>query len=106
MRYWFTAAPDEPVVLRYNATQHAANHQLLQRLVAQIHAGKGEADFPKLPDTEANRARFCAYCTYRSRCDRGILPGSLADVVDAEELLLVPDENFEVRLEDVPEIAF
>jgi hypothetical protein len=106
MRYWFTAAPDEPVVLRYNATQHATNHHLLQRLVAQIAAGRNEEDFPKLPDTEANRARVCAYCTYRSRCDRGILPGELSDIADVEEMILEPDESFEVRLDDVPEIAF
>jgi hypothetical protein len=106
MRYWFTVAPDEPVRLRYDAAQHAANHQLLQRLAAQILAGHNEADFPKVPDTEANRMRFCAYCAYRSRCDRGILPGELDDVGDAEEMIHDPDINLEISLDDVPEIAF
>jgi hypothetical protein len=106
MRYWFVAAPDEPVTLRYNAAQHAANHQLIQRLLAQIVAAQGEEDFPKLPDTEANRARYCAYCTYRSRCDRGIMPGDLNAVMDTEEMFYEPDPNLEVRLDDVPEIAF
>jgi hypothetical protein len=106
MRYWFTAAPDEPVILRYDATQHAANRQLLQRLVAQILAGEDEADFPKLPDTDANRQRFCAYCTYRSRCDRGILAGDIHEVADEEAMTFDPTSSVEVRLDDIPEIAF
>jgi hypothetical protein len=107
MRYWFTAAPDEPATLRYDTTQHATNGQLIQRLLATILASQGEADFPKVPDTEANRARLCAYCAYRSRCDRGILAGDLDDmsVID-EEMIHDPDANFEIRLDDVPEIAF
>jgi CRISPR/Cas system-associated exonuclease Cas4 (RecB family) len=106
MRYWFTAAPDDSVTLRYDASQHAENGQLIARLVAQILAGESEADFPKVPDTEANRARLCAYCAYRSRCDRGIEPGDLENVNDAEEMVHDPDLNLEVRLDDVPEIAF
>lgn len=104
MRYWFTAAPDEPVVLRYNTQQHAANHQLFQRLLSQIVAGQSEDDFPKAPDTEAIRSRLCAYCPYRSRCDRGVTPGDLAQVNDLEEIIY--DLALEVNLEDVTEIAF
>jgi CRISPR/Cas system-associated exonuclease Cas4 (RecB family) len=106
MRYWFTAAPDEPINLRYDASQHAATHQLLERLIAQIAAGEGEADFPKVPDTDANRARLCNYCAYRSRCDRGILAGDLDDVNDVEELLHDPVADLEINLDDLPELAF
>jgi hypothetical protein len=106
MRYWFTAAPDEPITLRYDAAQHATNHNLLQRLVAQIVAGESELDFPMLPDTEANRARHCAYCTYRSRCDRGIHAGGLEEVGDVEELILDPVVDLEINLADLPELAF
>ncbi|MCC6458490.1 MAG: PD-(D/E)XK nuclease family protein [Caldilineaceae bacterium] len=106
MRYWFTAAPDEPVRLRYDAAQHAANHQLLQRLVAQIVAGENEADFPKTPDTEANRARLCNYCAYRSRCDRGIHAGNLDDIADVDEVMRDSEIALEINLADVPEISF
>jgi hypothetical protein len=106
MRYWFTAAPDEPVILRYNATQHAENEQMIQRMVTQIVAGLGEEDFPMLPDTETNRARICAYCAYRSRCDRGILAGALDETIDAEDLIRELDPSLEVNLDDVPAIAF
>ena len=106
MRYWFTAAPDEPVTLRYDATQHATNHQLIQHLIEKILAGQGESDFPKLPDTEANRARVCAYCTYRSRCDRGILAGNLEDLNDHDDLVNALDLTLDINLDDVPELAF
>jgi hypothetical protein len=106
MRYWFTAAPDEPIRLQYDTAQHKAVHQLLQRLIAQIVAGEGEADFAKLPDTEANRARFCAYCTYRSRCDRGIYPGDVDKVDDVVDLIQMPEADLEINLDDLPELAF
>jgi hypothetical protein len=106
MRYWFTAAPDDPVRLRYDAAQHAANHQLIHRLITQIISGTGEDDYPMLPDTEANRARQCAYCAYRSRCDRGITPGDLDAIDDFEEMVLEVDPNLAVSLDDVAEIAF
>lgn len=106
MRYWFTSAPDDPIVIRYDATQHAANRELLQRLIAQVLAGQDEADFPMLPDTEANRARVCAYCAYRSRCDRGVIPGHLDNVADFEDTFQEPGGDLEIRLDDVPEIAF
>ena len=107
MRYWFTAAPDEPARLRYDSAQHTANQAMLERLVAQIVASEAEADFPKVPDTETNRARQCAYCAYRSRCDRGVLAGDVDDAdVEVEDTFFDPDLNLEVSLDDVPEIAF
>jgi len=106
MRYWFTVAPDEPVTLRYNAEQHEANRNLLQRMIGQILTGEREEDFPKLPDTEANRARVCAYCAYRSRCDRGVLPGDLNDLADSDEIMPELDADLEIVLNEIPELAF
>jgi len=106
MRYWFTVAPDEPVTLRYDSSQHETNRQLLQRLVGQILAGESEADFPKVPDTEANRARLCAYCAYRSRCDRGILAGNLDDMADSDEVAHDLEADLDINLSDIPELAF
>jgi hypothetical protein len=106
MRYWCTAAPDEPVNIRYDASQHATNHNLLQRRLAQILAAEGEADFPKVPDTEANRQNLCAYCAYRSRCNRGILPGNVEDVADIEEVVFDSDIALEINLDEIPEVAF
>jgi hypothetical protein len=106
MRYWFTVAPDEPITLRYNAALHETNRNLLQRLIAQILAGEDEADYPPVADTEANRARLCAYCAYRSRCDRGIQAGDLDNLVDSDEMTLEADPDIEITLDDIPELAF
>jgi len=107
MRYWFTAAPGQPVVFRYDRAQHEATHAQLQEVVASILAGHSEIDFPKVPDTELNRKRFCSFCIYRSRCNRGVAAGDLADVVDAEEFFAIDLENaLEFTLADVDELAF
>jgi len=107
MRYWFTAAPGQPVTFRYDAAQHAANHARLQHLLAAILGGSGEADYPKVTDTPANRNRFCAYCIYRSRCNRGTAAGDLDDLGDAEDFFAVDlDKALEFTLDDVEELAF
>jgi len=107
MRYWFTAAPGQPVVFRYDRAQHEATHAQLQHLVSSILAGRSEADFPKTPDTEINRKRFCSYCIYRSRCNRGVTAGDLTELADTEEFFAVDLESaLEFTLADVDELAF
>ncbi|MBI3958811.1 MAG: PD-(D/E)XK nuclease family protein [Chloroflexi bacterium] len=106
MRYWFTAAPDEPVIFRYSADLHAANRTRLQGLLAEILSGSSQADFPKAPDTEQNRQHLCAYCVYRSRCDRGVEAGDLAQVDDADFFVVDLESGLEFTLEDVEALAF
>lgn len=106
MRYWFTVEPDQPVRFTYDDAQHAANHRLLQRMIAEILAGRTQDDFPMAPDTDANRQRLCAYCAYRSRCDRGIVPGDIHAVDDEDDLLAPPSGGIEFDLADIPELAF
>jgi len=107
MRYWFTAAPGQPIVFRYDAAQHEANRQRLERILAQILAGQEEADFPKVADTPINRKRFCAFCIYRSRCDRGQKAGDLEELDDPETFFAPDlDKALEFTLADIEELAF
>ena len=107
MRYWFTTEPSRPVTFRYDGAQHDANRARLDALLAQILAGRTEADFPKVPDTEQNRRRLCAFCIYRSRCNRGVDAGDLDDVDDMDELFVVDLEAaLEFTLDDIDELAF
>jgi hypothetical protein len=107
MCYWFTAAPGQPVVLPYDAAQHEANGRRLHQLLADLLAGRGEADFPKVADTEANRRHLCAYCVYRSRCNRGEAAGDLDALDDPETFFAVDLEKaLEFSLDDVEELAF
>lgn len=107
MRYWFTAAPGQPAIFRYDSAQHAANHERLQQLLGELLAGHTEADFPKVPDTEINRQRFCSYCIYRSRCNRGVVAGDLDALSDTEDFFAADIESaLEFTLEEVDELAF
>jgi hypothetical protein len=107
MVYWFTAAPGQPVILRYDAAQHAANSRRLHQLLADLLVARGEADFPKVADTEANRRHLCAYCVYRSRCNRGEAAGDLDALDDPETFFAVDVEKaLEFSLDDVEELAF
>lgn len=107
MIYWFTAAPMQPVRFRYDAAQHDTNRQRLTALLDEILAGTREADFPKVLDTESNRKRYCNFCVYRSRCNRGIAAGEMDELDDAEELFVVDMESaLEFTLEDVEELAY
>jgi hypothetical protein len=107
MRYWFTAAPNQPVTFRYDSAQHAANHDRLQQLLKEILAGQREADFPKVADTEINRQRFCSYCIYRSRCNRGVAAGELDALSDTEDFFAIDVESaLEFTLAEVDELAF
>lgn len=107
MRYWFIAAPSQPVVFRYDAAQHEENRQKLTYLLQKILAGSKEADFPRIPDTEQNRKRFCDFCIYRSRCNRGVFAGDLEELMDDEQFYAVDLEKaLEFTLQDVGELAF
>lgn len=105
MIYWFTAAPDQPVRLPYSGDQHAANRNRLHRLLEEILAGAEEEDFPQVADTPQNRQRFCGYCVYRSRCDRGEAAASLDGLEDAD-FLTDPTSLLEFTLDSVEELAF
>ena len=107
MIYWFTATPGQPIVFRYDRAQHEANRLRLQQILDAILDGRTEADFPKVADVEINRKRFCNYCVYRSRCNRGSSAGELDEVLDVEELFVADLEaELEFSLDDIPELAF
>ena len=106
MRYWFTAAPADAVVFGYSSDLHADNRDRFVQILNDILGGEREADFPKVPDTDENRKRFCSYCIYRSRCDRGVAAGDLEEY-DEEEFSDVDLERaLEFTLEEVQELAF
>jgi RecB family exonuclease len=107
MRYWFTAAPNQPISIRYDRAQHAANTHQLQLLIERIMAGRTIDDFALVPDTEANRMRLCRFCPYRSRCNRGLLPGRLDELDDIEDLIAPPATiGLDFTLDDIAEVAF
>lgn len=107
MRYWFAAAPDRPVSFRYDGAQHDRARQTLTREIAAILAGQVEADFPKVEDTPENRKRFCAFCVYRSRCNRGAAAGDVLELIDPTDYFSGDVAgSLEWSMAEVEELAF
>jgi hypothetical protein len=68
MIYWFAEFPEDPASFAFDKPQYLRDWQSLEGLVRDIaHA----ATFPLAQDTLQ-----CRFCTYRSLCDRGRLPGT------------------------------
>lgn len=108
MRYWFAGAPDAPIRLRYDRAQHEANRLLLGELLTDLLRRAGEDAFPKVEDTPANRRRFCNFCVYRSRCQRGDEPGNMLDYDEGEnaEVGAVEAAVESYSLDAITELAF
>lgn len=94
MIYWFSDFPDEPAHFPYTPLQYQRDWDALTRLVEEIQSA---ADFPKTDDLNQ-----CAYCAYRSYCERGTQAGDL----DATEIEPEAEAHFDVDFEQIGEIAF
>jgi hypothetical protein len=109
MRYWFTAAPNQPVVVRYDHAQHVVARRRLSDLTADILARRTPDDFELVADTESNRARLCRFCAYRSRCDRGVVAGAVEEL-DLLDEVETPSRGASTGLDfvlgDIDELSF
>ena len=91
MTYWYTDFPTEPSKFIYDAKQHKRDWDRLLKLIAEISA---KQSFP-LTDDE----KKCAYCPYRSYCNRGLAAGAM-DELETELSIL------DVSIEQIQEIEF
>ncbi len=84
MIYWFAQYPDQPITLTYDAAQHADDQRFITDLIDEIarRAESENVEWDKTPDE-----RKCAYCVYRSLCQRGVQAGTLEP--DEEDFDLV-----------------
>ncbi len=112
--YWFPSFPDQPERIAYSVARFEADHALLTNIIreikqaarslmgAQLGSLRAEEIFNSaFPKTTQNER--CAYCVYRSLCDRGERAGDFdAEAAESET------EDFEVHIdfEQVAEIAF
>lgn len=91
LTYWYADHPTDPARFPYTAAQFKRDWDALIKLAGEIAAA---TEFSRTDDE-----RQCAYCAYRSYCERGSAAG-LADELEAE--LAEP----EINLEQIQEIAF
>lgn len=86
MIYWFANFPDQPERFPYSQQQFTDDEAFLTGLLSEI-AGLGENEYFLTPDEKR-----CAYCQYRSLCDRGVRAGPMD--APQEDLLDILDLDF------------
>ena len=89
MVYWYTSAPDQPVVFNYDSAQFTRTGLRLEELIQRI-ASLQPGDFPLTSDE--NR---CRLCTYRSLCQRGVQAGELVAELELSESDLLATLDFD-----------
>jgi hypothetical protein len=94
MVYWFSDFPDDPARFPYSEAGYKRDWDALTRLTEEIQSA---SSYPLTDDRQ-----ICAYCPYRSYCDRGIQAGDM----DAIEADMEAESLFDVNFEQIGEIEF
>ena len=94
MVYWFSNFPEEPARFPYNESQYQRDWDAMRRLTEEIQSA---SSYPLTDDRQK-----CAYCPYRSYCDRGIQAGDM-DTIEAE---MEAESLFDLNFEQIGEIEF
>ncbi|MFA5873567.1 MAG: PD-(D/E)XK nuclease family protein [Anaerolineales bacterium] len=101
MIYWYADYPSEPARFPYNAAQHKRDWDALTGLINEIG---NHRHFPLTEDEKK-----CAYCPYRSYCNRGGKAGTMDEMADV--VVPVPARETEltgtdINFEQIAEIEF
>ena len=99
MVYWFSEFPAEVEIFPYSEAEHQRNEVELDDLVARI-AAQAERLPGAWPLTE--EPRRCRFCNYRSLCNRGVVPGPVAEW-DSDAAL---DLDLEFEFDTIEEIEY
>jgi len=91
MLYWYADFPSDPYRLTYSAARYKKDWGYLNDLVGEISA---KQSFPL-----TSNEKKCAYCAYRSYCERGITAGQGEDLDSGTP-------QIEINLEQIQEIEF
>jgi CRISPR/Cas system-associated exonuclease Cas4 (RecB family) len=95
MIYWYADFPSEQAHFPYNAAQYIRDWDALTGLIHEI---EHHEHFPLTEDEKK-----CAYCPYRSYCNRGEIAGTLeADEAESE----TTSSGFNINFEQIAEIEF
>lgn len=98
MTYWFAETPEEPVHFPYDADQFAADERVLTNLITEIQLQELNS-----PWELTVQERTCAFCPYRSLCERGVEAG---ETQAEDEIELSTPETLDLDLEQIAEIPF
>ena len=98
MIYWFPEEPDNPEHFSYSTSQYLEERTNLQDLIDEIK-GHAQGSFSLTPNE-----KLCAYCIYRSLCNRGKSAGAFAD--QEEEDFSGAEQALDLDFEQIGEIEF
>ncbi|HSK86929.1 MAG TPA: PD-(D/E)XK nuclease family protein, partial [Anaerolineales bacterium] len=94
MIYWFADVPDDPARFPYATAQFKRDWDLLVKLSEEVASA---SSYPLTEDRQK-----CAFCTYRSYCERGVRAGD----IEQTEAEMEAEELFDVDFDQIGEIAF
>lgn len=78
MMYWYPHAPDEPEIFAYSPKLFQRDEEFLSEAIEQIKSAAQNNYFPLVESDKP-----CAYCVYRSFCDRGNRAGPITELTEA-----------------------
>lgn len=102
MIYWFADFPNEPASFEYTSAQYKRDWDMLLKLSDEISLRQAQTQDSVSSYPPTNDRQKCAYCTYRSYCERGVHAGDM----DQAETEMEAEELFDVNFEQIGEIAF
>ncbi len=94
MIYWFADFPNDPARFEYTSAQYKRDWDMLLKLAEEVESA---SSYPQTDDRQK-----CAFCTYRSYCERGVKAGDWNEA----ETEMQAEELFDVNFEQIGEIAF
>lgn len=94
MIYWFGDFPNDAARFEYTTAQYTRDWDMLLKLAEEVESA---SSYPQTEDRQK-----CAFCTYRSYCERGIKAGDWNEA----ETEMQAEELFDVNFEQIGEIAF
>jgi CRISPR/Cas system-associated exonuclease Cas4 (RecB family) len=98
MIYWFAENQGMNERISYSQDQYLQDQNFLENLIVKINS-LADADFPM-----TDNHRRCAFCVYRSLCDRGIVAGNSGE---ADEYYFDDSQaEIELNFDQIAEIAF
>lgn len=100
MIYWFAEPGQAAETLAYTSERCQADGAYLHALVNEIRSLKAE-EFEMSASEKP-----CAYCVYRSLCNRGVQAGEMAGGMGVEDEEPSGPENLDFDLEQIGEIGF
>jgi CRISPR/Cas system-associated exonuclease Cas4 (RecB family) len=95
MVYWYADFPSEPTRFPYSSAQYKRDWDALNGLIGEVAQNR---TFPLTEDEKK-----CAYCPYRSYCNRGGKAGAL-EASEAE--MESASSDFNLNFEQIAEIEF